>query len=268
MGFWNRIFGKQGEAPVGSLAQAPSASPETLPSTNALERVVEVKLAENEDMHAQQLISRYAKGQFTDPKFGTLMLPGDMGLAVNLQTHVASFIKMSGESEPFFVVRCDKDIDQFRTSALVLAFSFCRFHAGGMVFVFFGIDLPGEDTPRGGLVEASVPLDSTIEGQVQLMEKTFQMDRLHVCFAKGGKSRGTIITSDDSRMSYSVPECQFDSVLPIPKQAAAVLATEYKTLKDYHLALPPNRRSVQACMNEANEAFPPGQHPIIGYRFV
>lgn len=244
----------------------PSAAKQSPPSKGG--GIVEVKLATNEEMHARQLILRFSNGGFTSPKFGTLMLPGEMGLGINLQPHGAGLIKMSGENDPFFVIRSDDGIDKFRTCALVLTFSFCRFRSGAVVFIFVGVDLPGDDTPRGGLVEASIPLDSAIDGQVDLMEKTFKLEQLHVCFVKGGQSSGTIIAPDGSTHRYKMPEGQFDRTFSIPKQAADVLAVEYKALRDYHNSIPPTRRNLQSCMNDANEAFPQGQHPIIGYRFV
>ena len=111
---------------------------------------MKARLSTNDGNRIRQVIIQLPAGGAKPPKFTGLMLPPDTNPVLNLQKHCADFFSMDDGEGPFLMIRADGHTDQFRDASLLVAYTFCRFDAGGPVATFVGIDLPGEDTPWGG----------------------------------------------------------------------------------------------------------------------
>jgi hypothetical protein len=226
-------------------------------------------LSTNDEKRIRQVILQFPRGAAGPPKFRGLMLPPDTNPVLNFQTHCADFFSMDDDAGPFLMIRSDGHIEQFRDSSLVVAYTFCRFDAGGLFATFVGIDLPGEDTPWGGIVESKIPLDYEIEFAVDRLDKALRRDEIHMCFAGASSNRGKYVSiSDGSSIAFTPPHCEFDRVFPVPPQLREVLTKEFMELQAYHAAIGSAKRSPRRCMDQFNTSFPPRMHPIIGYRFI
>ncbi len=231
--------------------------------------VRQVRLAENEQGNVRQVILQMEGSPARAPKFGTLMLVPDRFPALNFQTWGADFFSLDEDEGPYLMIWADEKTAQFREASLLLAYAFCKFDAGGLVATFTGIDLPGDDTPWGGLVDSQLPLDSWLEDAVARFERSLKRDVIHMCFAGSSNDRGTYRSiSDGSRIDFKPPRCEFDRVFSLPIEARALLNKEFTDLQSYHKSLRAAVRDPQRCMEQLDAAFPTNMHPVLGYRFV
>jgi hypothetical protein len=225
-------------------------------------------LAANDEMHVRQVVVQLSAGRAQAPKFGSLMLPPDYYPGLNLQSWHADFFDVGDEEGPYLMVRADEKTEQFRNASLVVAYTFCRFDGGGLVASYVAIDLPGEDTPWGGVVESCVPLDTPFEGVVKRISNAFDRNNLHMCFAGAGVDSGHFHTTDGASFDYKIPRCEFDRLFFVGPSVSGLLKKEFASLQSYHASLSPTKRSAQHCIEQMNTTFPKKIHPIIGYRFV
>ena len=152
---------------------------------------------------------------------------------------------------------------------MVVAYTFCRFSAGGLLAIFVGIDRPGYDTPWGGMVEGIIPLTSEFDLVGNRVARAFQLSEIHMCFAgASSQSGGYTSLTDGFHTEFTPPRCEFDRFFPVPPQVRELLMKEFTELQKYHSSLPAAKRDLRLCRDQFAAAFPPEMHSVAGYRFV
>jgi hypothetical protein len=214
--------------------------------------------------HIRQVVVKLPSGPVLPSKFGSLFLPVDFYPDLTLQTWCAGFFATEDEG-PFLMVRADESFENFREPSLSIAFTFCRFEAGGVIAVFVGIDSPmsSNTSPAGRVVESVTALDTDIDGAVDRIKKALNRDKIHMCVAGAGSGRSTIVDPNGRSIQMKPPGCKFDRIFPVEQAFRDALMKEFAELQKYHSSLSSTRRNARRCLDQFCTVFSKDVYPIL-----
>jgi hypothetical protein len=208
--------------------------------------------AQDAAKHIRQVVIKLPSGACQPSKFGTLFLPVDYFPELSLQTWCAGFFETLGDDGRFLMVRADGKTERFRGASLSIAFSFCRFRAGGVVGIFVAIDSPASSrlSLEGSVVESATALDTDISGVVDRLRQLLSRDVIHICFAGAGADQTTYVEPSGRSFEVRQPHCEFDRVFPVEQSVRDTLMKEFAELETYHRSISSRQRNARRSLDQ------------------
>lgn len=222
---------------------------------------MQYKIITDNKKHTTQIRIKLDSSKITEPKFGSLMLPGKYEHLISKSWALGHF-KMESSPGVFLLARADGHAKLLKDAPLELVYSYYKMPSGGIFGIFIHADSKelAKYSPHGFPVfECLLGLD--YEETINLIAEALQQYKIHLCVADKSKNMDTNARgSDGSWVKYTNPECIFDLKQEITLELRGAIVENFKDLLMHHSNC---NADFQQSLQELDIFFPIDKSPLL-----